>query len=72
MVEAKPSHGLHFPDFFKGLSWWEPDKEAAGTLIRSIIDGTVPDKLYPQSKIVPQYTWSAVGDDLMKLLTRAA
>ena len=55
---------------FDGLRWWIPDACWATELIRSILDGRAPVKVSPQRRIIEQYAWARVADQLLGILSQ--
>lgn len=60
--------GLEDQIFFDGLSWWEPDEDAAVEIIRRIVGRTASLKTSPQARIVRDYTWSNAAARLIELI----
>jgi glycosyltransferase involved in cell wall biosynthesis len=56
---------------FANARWWEPDENAAVSLIRSIVAGTAPTKTSPRCRIVRDLTWENATRRLITLLSEA-
>lgn len=54
--------------WFDGTCWWKPDEDAAGTLIRAIVDGRRTPKRTPAERIRREHRWSAAAARLFEVL----
>ena len=59
------SMGAEDAQFFKDVSWWQPDEAAAEAIIRRIIDAGGASKPSPQERICRTYTWSQAAGQLL-------
>lgn len=60
--------GLEDRIFFEGLSWWEPDEDAAVDIIRRIVDRSALLRTSSQARIVRDYTWANAAARLIELV----
>lgn len=60
--------GIEDRIFFDGLSWWEPDEDAAVDIIRRIVGRTAELKTSPQARIVRDYTWANAAARLIEIV----
>jgi glycosyltransferase involved in cell wall biosynthesis len=51
--------------FFRGLSWWDPDEQAAAEILREIIDSRAAPKRSPAERIAAEYTWDRAARELL-------
>jgi len=54
--------------FFNGLHWWEPDEDAAVSIIQRIIRNATASKPSPQHRIINQYSWENAAQKLLNIL----
>jgi glycosyltransferase involved in cell wall biosynthesis len=54
--------------FFDGLSWWQPDEDAAIAIIRRIIRGAAPAKQAPRRRIISDFSWASAARRLLEVL----
>ena len=53
--------------FFRGLSWWDPDEDAAVEIVRRIVDGR-SEKASPGARLAAEYTWERSARKLLAAL----
>jgi glycosyltransferase involved in cell wall biosynthesis len=58
--------------FFDGLSWWDPDEDAAAEIVRRIVDGRAEPKPSPGERIARTYTWDSAAEQLLGAIGEAA
>lgn len=54
--------------FFRGLSWWNPDEDAAVAVLQGIISGRRPVKPSPRERITTKYSWPNAARRLLQVL----
>ncbi len=61
--------GIEDRVFFDGLSWWNPDEDAAADVIRRIVDGddTVTGHA-PGARLASEYAWPRVARQLLEVM----
>jgi glycosyltransferase involved in cell wall biosynthesis len=59
--------GIEDQIFFDGLSWWNPDEDAAADLIRAIVSCNAESKRSPKERIAAQYTWARAAERLLEI-----
>lgn len=55
--------------YFEGANWWQPDEDAAASLIRDAIDGRDGGKASPRPHIAENFGWPAATRRLIEILT---
>jgi glycosyltransferase involved in cell wall biosynthesis len=58
--------------FFRGLSWWEPDEDAATEIIRRIVRGEQPPARSPRERIAAEYAWPRSAKKLLDTIAEEA
>ena len=53
---------------FDGLSWWEPDEDAAVAAIRQIITGCGARKVSPRARFLREYSWANATRRLIEVV----
>lgn len=60
--------GIEDSLFFQGLSWWEPDEDAAIDVIRRIVRAHVEPPYSPRDRIAQSYSWEQAAHSLLVVL----
>ncbi len=55
---------------FAGLSWWDPDEDAAAEAIRAIVAGRAPATASPAARLAREYAWERSAQRLLAALER--
>ena len=54
--------------FFNGLSWWQPDEDAAVDILHKILRSSSPGKPSPGKRLMAEYSWENAGKRLFSIL----
>jgi glycosyltransferase involved in cell wall biosynthesis len=71
-VAFEGRHGAEDEALFGGLSWWEPDEDAAVEIIRRTIDDGTTGKRSPAARLASEYPWERSARRLLEALDEAA
>jgi glycosyltransferase involved in cell wall biosynthesis len=55
--------------FFRGLSWWEPDEDAATEIIRRIVRGEQQPSRSPRARLAAEYSWMNAAKKLLDVIS---
>lgn len=55
-------------EFFTGSFWWDPEVEAAASLLRDLAEGKLPPTRPAREVLTPRYTWEATARRLAEIL----
>jgi glycosyltransferase involved in cell wall biosynthesis len=58
--------------FFGGLNWWQPDEDAAVSLLRGILDGSVARKPSLRERISQEYRWETAARTLVAIISEVS
>jgi glycosyltransferase involved in cell wall biosynthesis len=69
-IPSAPGAGPELRAIFghPGMTWWQPDEEAAAAAIRAAIDGEEADIIPPRERILRELSWNLTAGRLLAVL----
>ncbi|NAY93092.1 hypothetical protein GTQ34_14320 [Muricauda sp. JGD-17] len=68
-VEFDGQLGIEDLSLFEDAHWWEPDAEAAKSIVRAILDGTSKKITSPRSLFLEKYSWKNAANRFLEILS---